>query len=82
MTLCQLVKELKGIPLYNLGSSLQEKIKCHPNYNSFDIWKGDFFLSSLYLTPLYSSVLLSNCWIPSSQGPFGLYPREDHKIEY
>ncbi|XP_078159928.1 uncharacterized protein LOC144555463 isoform X2 [Carex rostrata] len=42
MTLCQLVKELKGIPLYNLGSSLQEKIKCHPNYNSFDIWKGSF----------------------------------------
>lgn len=41
MTLYKLVKELKGIPLNCLGNFLQEKIKCSPNYSSFEIWKGD-----------------------------------------
>ncbi|XP_078174492.1 uncharacterized protein LOC144568129 isoform X2 [Carex rostrata] len=42
MTLYKLVKELKGIPLNCLGNFLQEKIKCSPNYSSFEIWKGSF----------------------------------------
>ncbi|KAF3328903.1 hypothetical protein FCM35_KLT05981 [Carex littledalei] len=42
ITLYKLVKELKGIPLYLLGNLLQEKIKCSPNYSSFEIWKGSF----------------------------------------
>jgi hypothetical protein len=82
MTLCQLVKELKGIPLYILGNSLQEKIKCHPNYNSFEIWKGSFQFSvfnSFVQFSTTSELLLSSSQGPSGLEPcLGLYPRADY----